>query len=111
MRIALTLLLVLSAPLALYSGPIMFDLPQYVSGEWSDRTLFTGGGLWNLFARLIAPIWLLCAVWVVVIWQRPPRTAANRVQPWLVVLVGALLLLLLLITAFFVFVIWAWSQM
>ena len=110
MRIALTLLLVLSAPLALYSGQVMIDLPQYLSNQWSDRTLFTGGGLWNLFLRLISPIWLLCAIRVVMIWRRPRETGTNAVR-WPAVVVGALLFLLVLITAFFVFVFWAWSQM
>ncbi|HWQ86271.1 hypothetical protein [Brevundimonas sp.] len=110
MRIALTLLLVLSAPLALYSGQVMFDLPRYLGSQWSDRTLFTGGGLWNLFLRLIAPIWLLCAIQVVMIWRRPRETGANTSR-WPVVVVAALLFLLVLITALFVLVFWAWSQM
>ena len=71
--------------------------------------LLSSGGLWNLFLRLIPVLWLLCGAWVVVVWrQRPPTPHRQRV---LTLFVGGLLLTLTAVTAFFVYVFWAWSQM
>jgi len=108
MKWALTVLLVLSAPLALYSGQMVFDLPHYVSRTWSEGQLFTAGGLWNFFGRLIGIFWLLCAGWVASLWWRRRPAPSSRL---LNLLVGGVLLVLTAVTAFFIYVIWAWSQM
>jgi hypothetical protein len=109
MKWALTVLLVLSAPLALYAGPAAFDLPNYISQGWSRGHLLASGGLWNLFLRLVPIFWLIAAVWVIALWRRggtggPPGRLLN-------ILVGGVLLMLTLVTVFFIYVIWAWSQM
>ncbi len=109
MKWALTVLLVLSAPLALYSGPVVPDLPNYIGQGWSQGNLLTSSGLWNLFLRLIPIFWLASAVWVVVLWRR-----SGSVRPsgrLLSMLIGGLLLILTLVTVFFIYVLWAWSQM
>ena len=106
---ALTVLLVLSAPIVFYVGRTALDLPTYVSEQWVAGTLLSSGGLWNLFLRLIPVLWLLCGAWVIVVWrQRPPTPHGQRV---LTLFVGGLLLTLTAVTAFFVYVFWAWSQM
>ncbi|RZJ46604.1 MAG: hypothetical protein EON87_04045 [Brevundimonas sp.] len=109
MKWALTVLLVLSAPLALYSGPTVFDLPNYIGQGVSQGNLLTSGGLWNLFLRLVPILWLISSVWVIALWRRG-RTGrpAGRL---LSLLVGGLLLMLTLVTVFFIYVLWAWSQM
>jgi hypothetical protein len=106
---ALTILLVLSAPIALYTGRTAPDLPHYVSEQWVQGTLLSGGGLWNLFLRLVPALWLLCGAWVVVVWRR--TLSASHWRRGLNLIVGGLLLMLAVITAFFVYVVWAWSQM
>ena len=108
MKWALTVLLVLSAPLALYSAPTTLDLPAYISRSWSEGLLFTGGGLWNLFGRLIGIFWLACAGWVIALWWRKRSAPPSRTLNFLV---GGVLLLLTAVTVFFVYVFWAWSQM
>ncbi|WP_291833115.1 hypothetical protein [Brevundimonas sp.] len=109
MKWALTVLLVLSAPLALYCGPTAFDLPHYIGQGLSQGNLLTSGGLWNLFLRLIPIFWLLSAGWVIILWRRGGSVRPPR--PLLSILVGGLLLMLTFVTVFFVYVIWAWSQM
>ncbi|VXB12167.1 conserved membrane hypothetical protein [Brevundimonas sp. G8] len=106
---ALAILLVLSAPIAFYVGRTALDLPHYVSEQLLQGNLLSSGGLWNLFLRLVPALWLLCGAWVVVVWrQTPPTSHRQRV---LNILVGGLLLTLTAVTAFFVYVFWAWSQM
>ena len=109
MKWALTVLLVLSAPLALYAGPTAFDLPSYISQGWADGNLLTSGGLWNLFLRLVPILWLMSAAWVVALWRRGGMARPSGRLPS--ILVGALLLMLTLVTVFFIYVMWAWSQM
>lgn len=109
MKWALAVLLVLSAPIALYCGPTVLDLPNYIGQGVSQGNLLTSGGLWNLFLRLVPILWLISSVWVIALWRRV-RTGrpAGRL---LSLLVGGLLLMLTLVTVFFIYVLWAWSQM
>jgi len=106
---ALTVLLVLSAPIVLYTGRTALDLPGYLIQQWPLGGLLTGGGLWNLFLRLIPMLWLLCAVRVVVVWRR--KSSDPPMHRMLNVVVGSLLFTLTTVTAFFIYVFWAWSQM
>ena len=106
---ALTILLVLSAPIALYVGRTALDLPEYVSEVWSQGGLLSSGGLWNLFLRLVPALWLLCGAWVLAVWRQ--RTPDIHKHHLLNIFVGGLLLTLTAVTAFFVYVFWAWSQM
>ena len=76
---------------------------------WSEGTLFSGGGLWNLFGRLIPILWLMCAGWVGILWRRERSgRPSSRVLNFIVC---GMLLLLTAVTVFFIYVLWAWSQM
>ncbi|WP_292224335.1 hypothetical protein [Brevundimonas sp.] len=103
---ALTVLLVLSAPIALYVGRIAIDIPQYVSEHWSQETLLSFKGLGHLFVYLIPALWILSALWVAVIWLRnSPDPPAKKL---LNLIVGGLLLTFTALTALLIYVLWAW---
>ena len=109
MKWALTVLLLLSAPIALYCLPVVSDLPNYVSEGLAEGDVLTSSWLWNFFLRILPILWVLCMVRVVVLWlekngDRQSRRSINT-------LVGCLLVLLTALTALFVYVFWAWGRM
>ena len=109
MRLALTIFLVLSAPVALLAGQALMWWPRQFQSYLADGSLYTGGALWNLGVPLAAPLWVACAAWIAHLWfgsadQRKTNGGLNLV-------VASLLATGVLLTAFFAYVLWAWSQM
>ncbi len=103
MRWGLAILLVLSAPIALWAGAFTPD--AFMSAITPGRASSVDWGIaWLSFVA--PPVWLFGAYRCVQTWRRPDRTGTKADGLLLVALTAGALISLL-----FIYVLWAWSQM